>query len=317
MDQADDLYRIGTVAKLTGIAVERLRAWERRYDLAPASKIGKTRFYSSEQVGWLKSVKALIDQGQPISSLVDLNQAQLDARLTTERKVRTRTESARVALIGTSLLLLEQEQQDAPRLSVISRSVNVDAYLELYGDEPAAELTPDVILVQVPVLTITPLEQLQDTAPDAQMLVFYEFARPTHLQAATAQQFELLSWPQSWSSIEQAAANVCGLPLLSAQSAQRRFTDEELVAIAGSSSDPHQCPRHLTEMITRLNAFAEFTAALAAASETAATQAPSTAARPGRALYHRLHTNSTQARATLEQALELAIEAETLSPRVN
>ena len=37
---ADDLYRIGTVASLTGIAVERLRAWERRYDFTPAHRDG-------------------------------------------------------------------------------------------------------------------------------------------------------------------------------------------------------------------------------------------------------------------------------------
>ncbi|MEM6709905.1 MAG: MerR family transcriptional regulator [Pseudomonadota bacterium] len=38
LDQHSDpveLYRIGAVAQLTGIAVERLRAWERRYGLAP------------------------------------------------------------------------------------------------------------------------------------------------------------------------------------------------------------------------------------------------------------------------------------------
>ena len=35
---ADDFYRIGSVAALTGIAVERLRAWERRHDFSPAHK---------------------------------------------------------------------------------------------------------------------------------------------------------------------------------------------------------------------------------------------------------------------------------------
>lgn len=317
MDPTEDLYRIGTVAKLTGIAVERLRAWERRYGLAPVHKTGKTRFYSQDQVQWLQSVKTLIDQGQPISSLVDLSQTQLAARLRTERQVRTRTEAARVALIGTSLLLLEQQHQQDARLAIVSRTANVDSYLDQHSDDAAVALAPDLLVVHVPVLATTPLEQLQDTAPDAQMLVLYEFATPAQVAAAQACELELLSWPQPWHAVEAAAAGAAGLPLLNAKAAPRRFTDEELVAIAGSSKDPHQCPRHLTEMITRLNAFADFTATLASTTATEDGLGTHTTGVPARSLYHRLHTDSTVARATLEQALELAAEAETLLPRAN
>ena len=47
---AQDLYQIGSVTALTGIAAERLRAWERRYGFAPAERNGKIRLYSHEQV---------------------------------------------------------------------------------------------------------------------------------------------------------------------------------------------------------------------------------------------------------------------------
>ena len=40
---AQDLYQIGSVTALTGIAAERLRAWERRYGFKPAEKKGKIR----------------------------------------------------------------------------------------------------------------------------------------------------------------------------------------------------------------------------------------------------------------------------------
>ena len=56
---ADDFYRIGSVAALTGIAVERLRAWERRHDFSPAHKRGRTRFYSAQQLEKLKKIKLL------------------------------------------------------------------------------------------------------------------------------------------------------------------------------------------------------------------------------------------------------------------
>ena len=53
----DDFYRIGSVAALTGIAVERLRAWERRHGFSPAHKNGRTRFYSADQLEKLKKIK--------------------------------------------------------------------------------------------------------------------------------------------------------------------------------------------------------------------------------------------------------------------
>ena len=75
---ADDFYRIGSVAALTGIAVERLRAWERRHDFSPAHKHGRTRFYSADQLEKLKKIKHLIDRGQTVSSVIHLTEQQLD-----------------------------------------------------------------------------------------------------------------------------------------------------------------------------------------------------------------------------------------------
>ena len=46
---AQDLYQIGSVTALTGIAAERLRAWERRYGFTPAEKKGKIRQNESFQ----------------------------------------------------------------------------------------------------------------------------------------------------------------------------------------------------------------------------------------------------------------------------
>ena len=78
----DDFYRIGSVAALTGIAVERLRAWERRHGFSPAHKSGRTRFYSADQLEKLKKIKHLIDRGQTVSSVINLSESQLHQRLT-------------------------------------------------------------------------------------------------------------------------------------------------------------------------------------------------------------------------------------------
>ena len=71
----DQLYRIGAVSKLTGISVECLRAWERRYGFTPAERAGRTRLYDTDQLDHLKKIKTLLDRGQAIGQLARLEAA--------------------------------------------------------------------------------------------------------------------------------------------------------------------------------------------------------------------------------------------------
>ena len=94
------------------------------------------------------------------------------------------------------------------------------------------------------------------------------------------------------------------MPLRAARAAARRFTDEELIAIAASATDTTACPEHLVELISGLNAFAEYS--LSCTDEATDPE-----------LYERVHTDTTQARAQLELALEALVEAEQLLARPN
>ena len=93
----DDFYRIGSVAALTGIAVERLRAWERRHGFSPAHKNGRTRFYSADQLEKLKTIKHLIDRGQTVSSVINLSESQLNQRVTDQPAPTIRAAAAGAA----------------------------------------------------------------------------------------------------------------------------------------------------------------------------------------------------------------------------
>ena len=293
MEDRGDLYRIGTVATLTGIAVERLRAWERRYGLAPAHRTGKTRFYSKPQLDRLTMIKRLIDQGHPISSLAGLDEAQLQARMATHRDANLK--AAVTGLIGPNLLVLEHQQTGQERLDVRARWANVDAYFaDQSGTEPL-----DVLVVQLPVLLSHVIEKVAAFQPDARIVSIYQFATPRHLADVQALGIPTLSWPTSWREIEHACATTAGMPLRAARAAERRFTDEELIAIAASSSNPTACPQHLVEMINNLNAFADYSQSCA---EDDSQQA----------LYSRVHTDTTHARAQLELALEALVDAEQL-----
>ncbi len=289
----DDLYRIGTVATLTEISVERLRAWERRYGLLPAHKLGKTRFYNLEQVERLKKIKRLIDNGHPISSLVSLSDEQLGERLVVQRNLAIKP--ANVGLIGPNLLVLEQHQDHTTRIDVRARWANMDAFM---GDRSGAD-NLDVIVVQLPVLLAQHIENISKFQPNSRIVAIYQFATPKHIAATQELGVPTLNWPTSWQEIEHACATTAGMPLRAARTAARRFTDEELIAIAASSDDQSRCPQHLVELISSLNAFADYSLEYCEESVEAA-------------LYQRVHTDTTQARAQLELALEVLVEAEQL-----
>jgi DNA-binding transcriptional MerR regulator len=296
----EDLYRIGTIASLTGISVERLRAWERRYGLAPAFRSGKTRFYSKPQLDSLQKVKRLIDQGHPISTLVPLSDAQLDERLSATRTTLA-LKAATVGLIGPNLLVLEQQQDQRNRLDVQSRWANMDAFM---SDQSGTDQL-DVIVVQLPVLLVHHLENIAKFHPESRIVAIYQFATPQQITAVQELGAPTLAWPVSWQEIEHASATTAGMPLRAARTAARRFTDEELIALAASNhSDPANCPQHLVELISSLNAFADYT--LNCADEA-----------PEPQIYQRVHTDTTQARAQLELALEVLVEADALLPTPN
>lgn len=295
MELDEDLYRIGTVASLTGVAVERLRAWDRRYGLAPAHRSGRTRFYDRAQLQRLKRIKQLIDQGQPISSLVDLSDEQLAGRLTASHEITTY--APRLGLIGPNLLVLEHEADTAAE--VTARWANMNAF----AGSPTASGGLDAIAVQLPVLSIQHIETIEESYPEARVVALYQFATEKHLNRVRDHGVTALPWPLSWPEIENACLAGALRPLRAARTAPRRFTDEQLIAIAASATDPSRSPKHLVELITRLNAFADYTLAWQGADE-----APAGAV----AVHERIHSDVTHARAQLESALEALADADEL-----
>ena len=73
----EPLYNIGVVARMTGISMATLRAWERRYDF-PVSKrtVGGHRLYSERDIVRLRWVKQRIDGGMQTSQAIHALQHQ-------------------------------------------------------------------------------------------------------------------------------------------------------------------------------------------------------------------------------------------------
>lgn len=251
-----DLYRIGTVSKLTGITVECLRAWERRYGLQPAERAGKTRYYSRDQLDQLGKVKRLIEQGHPISTVVTLSHEQLDARLTTNPARRATARVPQIGLVGANLLILEQDGGDSDQIEVTGRWIDVDDFTD---SRPAERNALDALVVQLPSLNLDQLLRAQRAAPDCRLITLYQYASTQAVDEAQSRGATTLEWPLTWSELERACATPGGASRQAGKTAPRRFTDRELVDIvARARAINDDLPRHLVGLISDLNAFADF-----------------------------------------------------------
>ncbi|MGB7763314.1 MAG: MerR family transcriptional regulator [Bryobacteraceae bacterium] len=71
------LYPIRAVAKLTGIPIETLRAWERRYHAVTPDRTARGRLYSDAEVRRLQLLRTAVDGGHAIGQVAALPDAEL------------------------------------------------------------------------------------------------------------------------------------------------------------------------------------------------------------------------------------------------
>lgn len=301
MQEDVDYYRIGTIAKLTGISVERLRAWERRYELIPAHREGKTRYYSIEQLERLQKIKRLVDAGHAISSLVDLSDQHLDARLGSRAGTRAPV-SVKAGIVGPNLIVLEQAQKTGGRLGVDARWTNMAAFL---GDDLAAAGNLDVIVAQVTVLSPETVHSIRRKTGKIPLVLLYQYATDQQVDSVQEEGVPVLQWPATWSEIESCCAGTAEAPLLSQGPVDAVFSDEELIAIGASDNQQNRLPRYLVDTILQLNNLADF--ALDCADQHRLDGA--TSDHDGD-LAEQVHNEVTRARAQLELALQLLVNSE-------
>ncbi len=257
----DDFYRIGSVAALTGIAVERLRAWERRHGFSPAHKNGRTRFYSADQLEKLKKIKHLIDRGQTVSSVINLSESQLNHRLT-EQAAHTinatmqpvESSSPKVGLVGANLLQLEQQQLSNEHLNIVARWANLNALL----DQGQQQEKPDVLVLQLPVLSSQDIAKAQQAFPSCKIISAYQFATAAELSRCQNQDSPVLKWPLDWREVEYTCLEESKRYLKSVGYAKRHYSDEELIALSVGDNDPNRPTQHLVEAIHQVNALAAY-----------------------------------------------------------
>ena len=308
-------YKIGKVAKATGVPADTLRVWERRYAVVePARTEAGGRVYSESDILRLRLIKQLIDAGDSISKVAPLSQDELQARLddavTTLAPMATE-EPLRLITVGPRLSAqLDREHESLNGLELVEEYLSL-AELEAAPAPPAA----DVLFIEIATLHDSNALVLSDLITRLNLqhvFVIYRFAARQVLGRLSQQRFTALKGPLEIATLRELCLSVCRVRPRSADSAQsdflpvdfrpRRFNDTELDRIASMTPVIEcECPRHLADLLYNLSAFEQYSAECEHRNEADAK------------LHAYLNRTAGQARQLIEQALERVLEAEGIS----
>jgi MerR family transcriptional regulator, light-induced transcriptional regulator len=104
-------FPIRAVARLTGLGLDTLRAWERRYDVVQPTRDARGRLYSEADVHRLQLLGAAVDRGHSIGQVAALSDVKLEALLATTGAIGAIRGSLADVAAGTLDLLLHPLEQ--------------------------------------------------------------------------------------------------------------------------------------------------------------------------------------------------------------
>lgn len=153
MNSYSGLYKIKTIAEMTGFNPNLLRAWERRYSLLePERKPSGHRLFTELDRQVLMTVKALLDEGRSIGEVAAMGRGALLQR------------GNDIPMHGKARL--SEESQDPPqvvrlRQEVLQSALELDSTrLQATLDEAFASLDRDTVLMRIMVTGIRLIGQL-------------------------------------------------------------------------------------------------------------------------------------------------------------
>ena len=307
-------YRIGAVARLTGVSPDTLRIWERRYGaVSPQRSPRGGRLYSPEDVARLRLMKQLVDAGDAIGEVATLNSEALQGRAAEARRLPqpgalAEATPIRVLLVGEPMATAVQEASETlPRITPVATYFDVTDFEARAGDVEA-----DVLVIEQATLHEDTAARVIDwlgRSKATHAVVLYRFASAEALRRLPASKCSALRAPVDPRTLQAhclsmmhatltAPSAVEGAPITQ-PAPPRRYDDDTLAYLATLSSTVKcECPRHLAELITSLSAFENYSAECESRSPRDA------------ALHAYLYATASHARHTIEDALDHVIEME-------
>ncbi len=316
----NNTYRIGAVARLTGISVDRLRAWERRYGVVETRRTEALgRIYTRGDVERLTMIKQLVDLGNSISSVANLDDEQLEHRLQQDSRSSQHSNApftaqpVRAVAYGETLAALLRSSLDRmPGILLAGAYQHFDEFRR-----HLASLAPEVLILEYAGVypeTVDELTELLSRSGAKRAVMVCGFGRHDVFRSLKDQGAVILRSPVSLEELDLACRftgetrqkSPAARPNLQSDLPEaippRRFHDQELLHLASlARSVECECPEHLISLIGSLAAFEAYSATCQHRNADDA------------ALHGYLHRVTAHARALIEEALENVAEMEGLT----
>lgn len=279
VEEEEPTFGINTASRMTGIPVDTLRVWERRYDaVMPRRTADNKRRYTATDIARLRLFKNLVELGHSIGTVARLPLDALNERLQVHADMQNPSSSGggeaehrtRVLVYGDELpYLVDTWTAVMSRLDILGTHT-------IYADfeREASIQRPDVLVVQFPSLLgeiESKCRALMQKSGAGLTVVVYTYAPGRVLERLNQQGMIALRSPVTADCLEQ----VCRLPVSLDRSiiAQvttipdevpvppRRFNPENLATVVSFADRVRcECPQHLVDLIQRLGSFETYSA---------------------------------------------------------
>jgi DNA-binding transcriptional MerR regulator len=279
-------YRIGAACRLTGLSQHVLRVWEKRYGVVdPERSESQRRLYRESDIRRLSLLKALVDRGQAIGSIADLDTAELEQRLqqsTATMQLLQPADKPVLALFGETLVAT----REACETSEIFEFTGHFDQVSDSGSQSKARLNARLLILVYDYASRSALRRLQSDRVTA-------LSSPLDIAALEA----VVAWRFGFKPAREESPETTGGVIPS-----RQFNDRELAHLAAQSpAIACECPMHLAQLITSLVRFEIYSAECENRNAEDA------------ALHSYLHNTTSRARSMMERALARVVELENLS----
>jgi MerR family transcriptional regulator, light-induced transcriptional regulator len=315
-------YRSGVAARLTGIPVQTLRVWERRYNLTDAKRPGsRQRLYGPQDIERLACIKQLVDLGHPIGSLAGLDlaalasmQESLGALSTGARRWHQAANAAvlRLGFVGQSLQQVRLEGTSAS--PPLCQSVWAQSLSALRDNGNGQALSLDVLFVELPSLLDASVEVLFDfvqTTPVRHLMVFYRFAPSAVIRRLRARGFSVMRMPPDEAELREACERYLrqvlevppdnALPVSVLEPKAHRYATDDLLRLTRIQSSVFcECPRQLAQLLLSVASFEEYSAQCASRDSSDAL------------MHRRLQSDAAVVRSVLEESLARLLAYESI-----
>lgn len=311
-------FAIGAVSRLTGIPMDTLRVWERRYHAVNPRRSGQNRrFYSREDVTRLLLIKQLVEQGEPVGTVAKLSMAELRDQSLAHAELRDREQAAvtvdpwaprpaaPLLVYGDALpYQFEFWAPDLPELQLQGGYADFSDFARA-----ARETRPEILLMEFPALQPEVVDQLRELLRHRKFrraIVIYTYAASSVLGRLHGLGVQTLRAPVGVKELREACCIDAGVSGVNANQPveragfsiipPRRYGGKELATIAQARTRLQcECPRHVADLLGRLGAFEDYSAGC-----------ENMVGRDAE-VHARLHEAAARARAVLEDALELLL----------